>query len=78
MATVRTTLYIDEALFNRAEEVAQEMQISRSQLYTLALESIIERYEKLKLANAPGSVSVEELTPAGLDLFAYHSPESWR
>ncbi len=76
MATIRTTVSIDEALFNRAEEVAQEMQISRSRLYTLALESIIEKYEKLKLANASGSVSVDELTPAMLDLFAYLSPES--
>lgn len=76
MATIRTTVHVDEALFKRAEEVAQEMQISRSRLYALALESIIERYEKLKLANAPGSFSIDELTPAMPDLFAYHSPET--
>lgn len=77
MATIRTTVYIEEVLFKRAEELAQELQISRSRLYTLALESFFEEYEKLKLANAPGGVSIDELAPAKLDLFSDHPVGAW-
>ncbi len=70
MATIRMTVCIEEALFKRGEELAQELQISRSRLYTLALESFFEENEKLKLANAPGSVNIGSLAADKLDLFS--------
>lgn len=73
MATISMTVSMDDVLFKRVEELAQELQISRSHLYALALESFFEEYEKLKLANASGNIDIDELFPAKLDLFSHYS-----
>jgi metal-responsive CopG/Arc/MetJ family transcriptional regulator len=77
MAMIRTTVSIDESLFKRAEELAHELHISRSRLYSLALESFIEEYEKRKLVNSPGGVNIDELTPAKHNFFADRPAGTW-
>ena len=76
VATIRISVSIDEVLFKRAEKLAQEMQISRSRLYSLALEGFIEEYQKRKLANASGGVNIDELTSAKFSFFADRPTET--
>jgi metal-responsive CopG/Arc/MetJ family transcriptional regulator len=42
-ATVKTAISIDKSLFEQAEAVAQELEISRSHLFSLALEQYLRR-----------------------------------
>jgi len=52
MSTVKTAISLPESLFNRAETVAHELQISRSQLVAKALDELIKRYERQALIEA--------------------------
>jgi len=45
MTIVKTAISIQKSLFQRAEEVAKEMKISRSRLFVLAVEDFIRRYQ---------------------------------
>lgn len=45
MPTVKTAISIQESLFNQVNNLAEELQIPRSQLFTLAVEEFIKRYE---------------------------------
>lgn len=52
MPAIKTAISIDEPLFLRVESLADEMQLSRSRLFVLAMEQYIKRrdYEKLQAA----------------------------
>jgi metal-responsive CopG/Arc/MetJ family transcriptional regulator len=41
MTTIKTAVSIEETLFRRAEALAEELQVSRSRLISLALEAYI-------------------------------------
>lgn len=43
MKSVKTAISIRKELFQKAEEVARSMKVSRSQLFSIALEDLIER-----------------------------------
>ena len=43
MTIVKTAISIQKSLFQRAEEIAKEMKISRSRLFVLAVEDFIRR-----------------------------------
>jgi metal-responsive CopG/Arc/MetJ family transcriptional regulator len=43
MPAIKTAISIEKALFNQAEQVARVMNVSRSRLVALALQSFIER-----------------------------------
>lgn len=43
MANVKTVISLQEALFEQAEALANELKISRSRLFSLALENFIRR-----------------------------------
>lgn len=45
MTIVKTAISIQKSLFQRAEEIAKEMKISRSRLFVLAVEDFIRRYQ---------------------------------
>jgi metal-responsive CopG/Arc/MetJ family transcriptional regulator len=49
MANVKTAISLQESLFEQAESMAREMSISRSRLFTLALEEFIRRYHNRRL-----------------------------
>jgi len=49
MPNVKTAISIQESLFKEAEALARELEISRSQLFAMALESFIEQYESRQL-----------------------------
>jgi metal-responsive CopG/Arc/MetJ family transcriptional regulator len=44
MAHIRIALSIEESLFQKAEKIAEEMKISRSELYSLAARDYLKRH----------------------------------
>jgi metal-responsive CopG/Arc/MetJ family transcriptional regulator len=52
MPTVKTAISLPEPLFHRAETVAHELQISRSQLVAKALAEFVKRYERQAMIEA--------------------------
>lgn len=69
MTTIKTAVSIEESLFNQADELAREMQVSRSRLIALALENYIAQYRRRKIteilneeyADGPTAEEVETL-----------------
>ena len=49
MTSIKTAVSIEEDLFNQAEDLAEELQVSRSRLVTIALESLIRDHQTKKL-----------------------------
>ena len=49
MSTIKTAVSIEESLFRRADELAGELQVSRSRLISIALERLIREYETKRL-----------------------------
>lgn len=45
MPATKTAVSIDNTLFQKAEQVASELELSRSGLYALAIGEFLERYE---------------------------------
>jgi len=45
MTIVKTAISIQKNLFQKAEEIAKELKISRSRLFVLAVEDFIRRYQ---------------------------------
>ena len=52
MANVKTAISLQETLFNQAEALAQDLNVSRSRLFSLAIKEFIQRYENQKLLEA--------------------------
>ncbi len=52
MPSVKTAISLPEPLFHRVEAVADELQISRSQLVATAVDEFVKRYEKRALIEA--------------------------
>lgn len=49
MPTIKTAVSIQESLFKEAEALARKLEISRSQLFAIALENFIRQYENKQL-----------------------------
>ena len=52
MATVKTAISLEDALFRQAEGLARRMKVSRSRLFAAALEEFIERRRNQELLQA--------------------------
>ena len=52
MASVKTAISLQQSLFEQVDALAQELQISRSRLFVLAVEAFIQRYQSRKLLEA--------------------------
>ena len=52
MPTVKTAISLPGPLFRRAENVAHELKISRSQLVATAIDEFVKRYERRALIEA--------------------------
>jgi metal-responsive CopG/Arc/MetJ family transcriptional regulator len=62
MTTIKTAVSLEQNLFKQVEEVAGEMQVSRSRFFALAIEAYIERYETQKLVMALNEAYAHGLT----------------
>jgi metal-responsive CopG/Arc/MetJ family transcriptional regulator len=56
MANVKTAISLQASLFHKVEEMAADMKISRSRLFTLAIEQFIRDYEKQRMLAALNTV----------------------
>lgn len=52
MPIVKTAISVQESLFERAETLARQLRISRSQLFSRALGEFLDRYENRMLLEA--------------------------
>jgi len=52
MANVKTAISLQESLFERVNDLAQELQVPRSRLFVLAVEELIQRHENRRLLEA--------------------------
>ena len=52
MANVKTAISLQQSLFEQVDALAQEMEISRSRLFVLAVEAFIQRYQNRQLLEA--------------------------
>ena len=52
MANVKTAISLQQSLFEQVDALAQEMQISRSRLFALAVEAFIQHHQNQKLLEA--------------------------
>ena len=49
MGNVKTAISLQESLFQQVENLAQEMKVSRSRLFVLALEEYVRRHQNRQL-----------------------------
>jgi metal-responsive CopG/Arc/MetJ family transcriptional regulator len=49
MSTIKTAISIQESLFDQVNDLAEELQIPRSQLFALAVEEFIKRHENRRI-----------------------------
>jgi predicted transcriptional regulator len=52
MAIVKTAISVQESLFERADILARQLHLSRSQLFSRALDEFLERHESRMLLDA--------------------------
>jgi metal-responsive CopG/Arc/MetJ family transcriptional regulator len=52
MANVKTAISLQRSLFEQVDALAQELQISRSRLFVLAVEAFLQRYQNRQLLEA--------------------------
>ena len=64
MTNVKTAVSIEEPLFARAEELARQLDVSRSKLYEMALEDYLHRQESARILQELNDV-VSEVDDAG-------------
>lgn len=84
MENVKTAISIRKSLFEQAEELARRMKVSRSGLFTLALEDYIRRQQNRELLAGLNAAYAGEPTPAELSLlresresYARHLEDEW-
>jgi len=68
MANIKTAISLQESLFEQVEVLAQEMQVSRSRLFVLALENFIRDYQDKQLFDAINKASAENSPDSDEDL----------
>jgi predicted transcriptional regulator len=64
MTTVKTAISIQSSLFDRVNDLAEELQMPRSQLFTLAVEEFIKRYENRGILEALNEAYADAPDPA--------------
>lgn len=68
MSTVKTAVSLPESLFEQAETLAHELSVSRSRLFTLAVEAFVQRYENEKLLASLNEAYGDGLDDAEVDM----------
>lgn len=62
--TIKTAISIQKNLFEQADALAEQMKISRSHLFGLAIESLIRRYQNQALLDEINQVYIDQDDPA--------------
>ena len=84
MENIKTAISLRKSLFEQAEELARRMKLSRSGLFTLALEDYIRRQQNRELLAGLNAAYADESTSAELTLlresresYARHLEDEW-
>ncbi|MBN1148988.1 MAG: hypothetical protein JXA78_17150 [Anaerolineales bacterium] len=64
MTNVKTAISISDTLIEQAEQIASEMKVSRSRLFSLALEEFVARYQNRKLLEQINQAYADSYDPA--------------
>ena len=64
MANVKTAISMDKPLFDEVDTLAQEMEVSRSHLFTLAAREYIQRHKSQKMLEAVNAAHDDVPDPA--------------
>ena len=64
MGNVKTAISIQESLFEQADALAHELEISRSRLFVIALEAFIQEYQNQQLLEKINAAYEEEADAA--------------
>jgi len=64
MATIKTAISLQDTLFTQVEEIAHTLQMSRSQLVSVALEAFVQRYQNQQLLAALNRAYEDAPSPA--------------
>ncbi|MCU0611012.1 MAG: CopG family transcriptional regulator [Candidatus Eisenbacteria bacterium] len=64
MPSIKTAISLDRSLFEEADALAQEMHLSRSRLFVLALEAFIRRRQNRQLQARLNDAYAEEADPS--------------
>ncbi len=64
MSTIKTAISLDRSLFEEADALAEELHLSRSRLFVLALEDFIRRHQNRQLQARLNEVYEGEPDPA--------------
>lgn len=64
MSSVKTAISLDQTLFDEADALAQEIHVSRSRLFVLALEEFIRRHRNRQLQARLNEAYAGEPDPA--------------
>ena len=68
MTAIKTAISIDEQLFQGVENLASEMQVSRSQVFALAVEEYLRRHQNQKLLQAINEAHADGPDEAEIEL----------
>jgi metal-responsive CopG/Arc/MetJ family transcriptional regulator len=63
VATIKTAISLQDTLFTQVEDLAHILQMSRSQLVSLALEAFVQRYQNQQLLAALNSAYEDAPSP---------------
>lgn len=63
MAIVKTAISLQESLFERADALAEQLHVSRSQLFSRALDEFLKKYETRRLREVIDSALADEPDP---------------
>ena len=75
MAKTKTAISLKESLFEQVNIIAEEMNISRSHLFSIAVEEFIERHQNQKMLEALNEVYQEGLDASELQLLREAKPK---
>ncbi len=64
MSTIKTAISIDKSLFEQAEALAQDLKVSRSRLFVLAMEDYLRRHHNRELLEHINTAVEEQPDPA--------------
>jgi len=63
MSCIRTAISLRESVFNDANRLARKMHLSRSKLFEIAVQKLLQREENLKLFQQLNTAYAGDLTP---------------
>lgn len=63
MANIKTAISIQQSLFDQAEALARDLHISRSRLFTLAMEDFLRRHDNQQLLARLNTAYADMPTP---------------